>query len=199
MNIYASRRRLSTEVALTSIEILAAMLVIVVSISVGQFIAREYGFWQGILGGSISGIVCIGAVVLFYRAIGRQHKKRQRELREKYRGIYRVVAVPTDASAIQKPDGAEIRAGDYGWEAEPLRDDGLTYLQGLTDQWHVVWYAGFRADQIEKVDEKRQSQYDWNYSWVREPPQCPFPIQARKTPDMGLPLVKFSTFARKHG
>lgn len=192
-------RRPNTQAALTIIEILAAIFAIAVPISIAQFIATHYGFQRGILGGGITAILCIGAVLLFYRVLARQHKERQRELRKKYRGVYRVTGLPTELDTVRKPDGAEIRVGDNGWEAEPLRNDGLTYLQGLTAQWHVVWYAGFRPEQIEKVDEKPQSQYDWNYSWVTAPPPCQFPVQPRKTPDMGFPLITRTALARKQG
>ena len=64
---------------------------------------------------------------------------------------------------VAKPDGAEIRVGDYRWEAGPIHKDGLIYLQGLTVEWTVVGHAGFRRDQIEWKTEKPSSQYD---HWV---------------------------------
>jgi hypothetical protein len=109
------------------------------------------------------------------------------ELREKYRSIYRVVAVPPEPKIIIIPEGAEIRLGDYGWEAGPIRNDGLIYLQGLTLEWTVVWHVGFTPDQIKMVATKPNSQYDsWRPYWVDLPP-CPFPVIERETLTIGRP------------
>jgi hypothetical protein len=99
------------------------------------------------------------------------------------------VAIPLDAKNIIKPADAEIRVGDFGWEAAPIRNDGLIYLQGLTSGWRVVWHAGFRPEQVERVGPKPSSQYDyWAPYWAKpSPPICPFPVQERETSDMGLP------------
>ena len=88
-------------------------------------------------------------------------------------------------------EGAEIKEGDYGWEAEPIRDDGLTYLHGLTEQWRLVWYAGFQAEHLERIGPKPRTQYHLPYSWRVEgglnSTPCPFPIQSRETNDLGNP------------
>ncbi|HWQ92990.1 MAG TPA: hypothetical protein VN673_15035 [Clostridia bacterium] len=191
------QRQLGVRAAYTIIELLALIFVLSVSIETGKYVGDKHGTGAGIVAGCISAVLCTIVVVILYLAARRRDERRRRELREKYRDVYRVVALPADANIMQKPQGAEIRVGDYGWEAEPLRDDGLLYLQGLTAEWRVVWYAGFRPDQIERVDEKPQSQYNWNYSWVKSPTICPFPIQARKTPDRGFPLVHIGPLARK--
>jgi len=90
--------------------------------------------------------------------------------------------------ATKIAQGASIKIGDYGWEAVPLRDDGLIYLQGLDTEWQVIWHAGFRPEQIESVATKPQSQYDWNYEWVRKKLLCPFPVQEHSTAGMGFPI-----------
>lgn len=180
-----------TQQGWTIIELLVVVFVIVISRLIGQFFAREYGLWSGIGAGILSAGLCALAIVFLYRIFGRRHEELRREVREKYRGIYRVLAIPVDAHLVCKPPGAEIVVGDYGWEAESLNSaDGLIYLQGLTDGWHVVWYAGFRPDQLTSVGLKPRSQYDWSYSWTIKPPPCPFPIQERETPSMGLPNVR---------
>lgn len=128
--------------------------------------------------------------VLFLRWTWRQNKRRLTELRENYRNIYQIKVLPTDAKSIVKPEGAEIQIGDYGWDAKPNRRDGLIHLQGLTTRWQVVWHAGFRPEQIEKVAVKPASQYDyWSPYWAKPPPPppCPFPVRERNTPTMGLP------------
>jgi hypothetical protein len=70
---------------------------------------------------------------------------------------------------------------------------GLIYLQGLTDEWGLVWRAGFRPDQVEFVGPKPVSQYDWKdfeydgpkptacYHWQYGKPRqsCPFPVQKK--------------------
>jgi hypothetical protein len=172
----------------TIFDILALWFALGVPIVVGTIVAKKFGFWPGIGAGVLLLGPCVFLVVRSYRAHWRRSAQRRDELRAKYCQVYRVVALPTDPSVIKKPEGAEMRIGDFGWEAAPLRDDGLVYLQGLTPQWRVVWYAGFRQDQIEKVALKPQSQYDWKYSWVRNAPICPFAVQERETASMGLPM-----------
>lgn len=190
MNVYPINNRRSNRGAWTIVELLAFILIIFASFFMGQMVAKNFGVEAGIGAGILSGVVCIAAVILLYRFSGRRHAQRQRELRDKYRGIYRVLILPKDERNIKKPQGAEIKVGDYGWEAEPPNcQDGLIYLQGLTDKWRVVWYAGFRPDQIESVGPKSRSQYDWDYSWTRKSPPCPFPVQERETTSMGLPDV----------
>jgi membrane protein implicated in regulation of membrane protease activity len=186
MKVCSSNRH-SNEKALTLFELLAAIIVIFVPFLIGSTVTKSYGIWSGIGAGFFSAIVCIALVIVFYRVQARQLKQRRDELRGKYKQIYRVLTLPTDETRIKKPEGSEIKVGDYGWEAVPLRNDGLIYLQGLNPQWRVVWYAGFSPDQIESVASKPQSQYDWNYTWIRNPPPCPFPVQERETNTMGFP------------
>jgi hypothetical protein len=166
------------------------MLVAAVCGAVGGYVAKQYGVLPGIGAGVLAATVCVVVVVELYRRSRRRDARRLKELREKYRAIYRVIAPPAEDNAVIKPEGAEIRVGDYGWEAGPLQKDGLVYLQGLTVAWRVVWHAGFRPDQIEKVGWKPASQYDhWVPYWAKgdSPPPCPFPVLARETPTMGLP------------
>ena len=176
----------------TIIELFAVMFVIYVPIVIGQFVAKRFGNETGIVVGIFSVPICVTAVFLFYWSVGRQSQQRQRQLSEKYPSIYRIIALPTDAKNILIPEGAEIKVGDYGWEAEPihkndLNSSDLIYLHGLTDKWRVVWYAGFRANQIERVGPKPRSQYYLPYSMMRaaSSPACPFPVQMRWTTDMG--------------
>lgn len=185
--------------AYTIIELLALIFVLFVSIEVGKYVGDRHGTGAGVVAGCVAGVGCTIVVAIFYWVTGRRDERRRAELREKYRWIYRVVEVPRDVQKMIRAEGAEIRVGDYGWEAEPLEADGLIYLQGLTDRWRVVWYAGFRPDQVERVCEKPRSQYDWDYSWVTNPPQCPFPIQPRETADMGLPIAGYRHWLRRKG
>jgi hypothetical protein len=195
-----TRNRRSVRQAWTLIELLALMFVIAVSTGMGKSVARKHGTWPGIGAGILAAAVCATIVVLFYRWMWRQDKRRLQELREKYHTIYRVIALPTDKTSIRKPEGAEIKVGDYGWEAGPILKDGLIYLQGLTVKWCVVWHAGFRPDQVEKVGPKLSSQYDyWVPDWAKgpPPPPCPFPVQERETPNMGLPHHSHRYFGLK--
>lgn len=187
MNISLNK---NSERAWTVFELLALIFVVYVSISVGNVVAKNFGIWAGIGAGLASAVICIGLVALMYRANGRRLEQQRHDFREKYTRIYRVLTVPTDGTAIKKAQGAEIKVGDFGWEAAPLRDDGLIYLQGLNPQWRVVWYAGFRLEQIENIATKPQSQYDWNYAWMHNPPPCPFPVQEHLHPtiNMGFPM-----------
>ena len=130
--------------AYTLIELLAVIFIVAVTGIVEESVTHKFGRWIGIGAGTITLIICVIIVVLFYRWSWQRDRMRLQELRERYRGIYRVLALPSDQKIVAKPDGAEIRIGDYGWEAGPVSKDGLIYLQGLTAEWTVVWHAGFR-------------------------------------------------------
>lgn len=155
-----------------------------------EFVKSSYGSWWGIGAGLLAGMLSVAFVYNIYRLWSRRGERILAELREKYTGIYQVKTVPSDPQVIIIPEGAEIRIGDFGWEAGPIRDDGLVYLQGLTPEWTVVWHVGFRPDEIEKVSEKSYSQYDsWHPYWADAPslPPCPFPVVERKTMTIGHP------------
>jgi hypothetical protein len=174
----------------TLIELLAVMFVMMAATVVWTSVASEYGPLLGAGAGLLAGALSVIVVGLFYRWTGQQDERRLQELREKFRGIYRIVAVPADPKIIVLPKGAEIRIGDYGWEAGPIRNDGFIYLQGLTLDWTVVWHAGFCPDQIEWVATKPNSQYDsWHPYWAPPPPlsSCPFPVVERETLTVGRP------------
>jgi prepilin-type N-terminal cleavage/methylation domain-containing protein len=178
-----------TEKGYTLIELLAVIFIITITGAIYSPVAKKYGVGTGIGAGFITIVVCVLIIIQFYRWSWRSDKKRLQELREKYQTIYRVNALPADKKNLRKATGAEIKIGDFGWEAGPLRKDGLIYLQGLTPEWYVVWHAGFRPEQIEKVALKSASQYDhWHPDWAKvpAPSPCPFPILARPTPTMGL-------------
>lgn len=187
MNISLNK---SNERAWTIFELLALIFVIYVPFLVGSVVAKKYGDLAGTGAGIFSALVCVSFVVLFYRHSKRQQEHQRIKLKETYRGIYRVVSIPSNQINVKKRQGDEIKIGDYGWEAEPLEGkNNLIHLQGLNENWEVVWYAGFSPEQIEFVSTKPRSQYDWNYSWVKNPPKCLYPVQPRKTVGMGLPNV----------
>jgi hypothetical protein len=175
--------------AYTLVELLAVMFVVAMTGLVEESVAHRFGRWTGIGAGAVTLVICVIGVVLFYRWSWKLDRRRLQELREKYRGIYRVIALPSDQKIVAKPDGAEIKIGDCGWEAGPVSKDGLIYLQGLTLEWTVVWHAGFRRDQIEWITEKPSSQYDyWVPYWAKSPPPpCPYPVIERATLTMGRP------------
>lgn len=176
--------------AYTLMELLAAMFIVAVVGIVEESVTRKLGRWSGIGAGVIVLILCVIGVVVFYRSLAKRDRKRLQELRRNYRGIYRVLALPSEQKIVAKPETAEIKIGDYGWEAGPANQDGLIYLQGLTKEWTVVWHAGFRSDQIERVADKPSSQYDvWVPVWAKSPPPppCPFPVIERATITIGRP------------
>lgn len=178
--------------AWTIFELFFVIFIVFVPFLVWKFVALNHGVWAGTGAAILSAAVAVSAATLHYRAFSRRRERHQRKLKEKYPGVYRVLALPTGTDKnIQTSQGAEIKVGDYGWEAVPIREDGLIYLQGLTVEWCVVWYAGFRADQIEHIAPKPRSQYDWDYAWAIKHPPCPFPVQERETTNMGLPLAPF--------
>jgi hypothetical protein len=178
--------------AYTLIELLAVTFVVAVTALVGGAAGREYGILPGIGAGILTATSCVMVVIQFYRWMWHRDKRRLQELRDKYRLVYRVTSLPSHQTNIIKPAGAEIRVGDYGWEAEPILKDGLIHLQGLTLEWGVVWDARFRPNEVEQVATKPCSQYDyWVPHWASRSqpplPPCPFPILLRETLTMGRP------------
>lgn len=153
-------------------------------------VLKTFGPWWGIAAAVSSGSISVFTVGLFYRWTWRRDKRGLQNARDKFQEIYRVIAEPSNPKVIVKPEGAEIRVGDFCWEAGPSRNDGLVYLQGLTVDWTVVWHAGLHSDEIEKICKKPHSQYDsWHPYWAEPPslPLCPFPIVERETMTIGRP------------
>jgi hypothetical protein len=176
--------------AYTLIELLAVMFMVAITAIAGKSVAARYGTWAGVGAGFIAALSSVCLVALFYRWSWQRDRRRLEELKEKYRGIYRVIRLPSSDASIIKPQGAEAKIGDYGWEAGPDRSDGLIYLHGLAPDWTVVWHIGFRPEEVERVAEKPTSQYDyWAPYWTKSPPPppCPFPVTERETMTWGRP------------
>jgi membrane protein implicated in regulation of membrane protease activity len=176
--------------AFTLIELLLGIFIVAFATVVYDVVRGKHGPGLAAVASVLAVLIGILLVILFYRWTWSRDKKQLTQLRENYRNIYQVKELPTDAKSIVKPEGAEIQIGDYGWEARPNRRDGLIHLQGLTARWQVVWHAGFRPDQIEKVAVKPASQYDyWVPYWAKTPPPppCPFTVRERNTRTMGRP------------
>lgn len=174
----------------TLIDLLAAMVVFTATMVTWNAAAARYGTWWGIGAAFSAGSLSVTTIVLLNRWMWRRDQRRLQKARDKYRKIYRVIATPAEPRIIAMPEGAEIRVGDYGWEAGPSRNDGLIYLQGLTSDWTVVWHAGLHPGEIEKICTKPCSQYDaWHPEWAEPPalPPCPFPVAERKTMTFGRP------------
>jgi hypothetical protein len=181
----------------TLIELLAVIFIVATTMIAWESVKSSYGVWWGIGAGLLVGVLSVIFVYNIYRLSWRRSERILAELRDKYTWIYQVKTVPSDPKVIIMPEGAEIRIGDFGWEAGPIRDDGLVYLQGLTPEWTVVWHVGFRPDEIEKVVEKPDSQYDfWRPYWVDPAllPPCPFPVVERKTMTIGHPHYSHDYF-----
>jgi prepilin-type N-terminal cleavage/methylation domain-containing protein len=186
----SQRQSPSSREAYTLIELLAVIFIIAVVTAVHEVVRGRLGQGAAFVASALAVIVCALLVVFLYRWSWRRDRQRLAELRENCRSVYRVKELPAEPKSIVKPDGAQIHIGDYGWDARPNRRDGLVHLQGLTLRWQVVWHAGFRPDQIQKVATKPASQYEyWAPYWAkkRPPPPCPFPVCERSTPTMGLP------------
>jgi prepilin-type N-terminal cleavage/methylation domain-containing protein len=176
--------------AYTLIELLVVIIIVCLVAAVHGAVRAKHGEGPALLASVLAVVVCALLIVLSWDQGARSNKRQLSKLREKYRSIYQINALPTDPKSIIKLAAAEIQIGDYGWDAKPSRKDGLIHLQGLTPKWQVVWHAGFRPDQIVKVAAKPASQYDyWSPYWAKPPPPppCPYPVQERETPTLGLP------------
>ena len=124
-------------------------------------------------------LATIALLFLLFIIFEPRRRRNNRRLREQYKFIYRVISTPSDDQFVLKADGTSIEDNDYGWEAEPVYQDGLIYLHGLNPRWEVVWYVGFRPEQVEIVGPKPKSQYNIFPYWVdaSKVPQCPFAVQ----------------------
>jgi len=122
-----------------------------------------------------------------YRWLDRINAQRRTEIRQTYRGIYRVKGPPSSHWSWLKEN---IKVGDYGWERPPWGREDLIFLHGIQEQWGVVWIAGFRPEDVEYITTKPVSEYDWTdfeydgpkpsgyYSWgiSKAKLPCPFPV-----------------------
>jgi len=185
----------------TLVEIVVGVIFLLVVRVTWQAVASGYGTGMGVAAASLSALACAAAIVAFYWAADRLSERKDREFREKYPSVYRVLAAPDEKAPVLKAEGVDIDVGDNGWEAEPIHTDGLVYLHGLSRTWHVVWYAGFRPDQIELIGPKPRSQYDLPYAWrganaMAHP--CPFPVQRHVAPSktLGLPTTIIGTYVQ---
>jgi hypothetical protein len=158
---------------------------------------NRFGFWGRVLTGILALAGFLFVLLRYLFRLADFALARERDVaRKKYRGIFRVIALPTeDPENIWQLQ--EIEVGDFGWESKPIWENGLIYLQGLTEDWGLVWRAGFRPEQIEFVGEKPVSQYDWPdfeyegpkpstcYHWQYSKPKrpCPFPVPKKTKHD----------------
>jgi hypothetical protein len=135
---------------------------------------------------TLVGLVSGGIATLAYGLGPRWERARDKKLLKAYPGIWRIASKPEEGGLAVEARADAITVGDYGWEAEPLVDDNLLYLQGLTPDWKVVWYAGFRKDQLEHITIKPASQYYRHPYWVNSPPSdCPYPVHQTHIGDLG--------------
>src|SRR5438132_7020370 len=86
--------------AYTLIELLAVMLVIALTGIIEEFVAHRLGGGPGIGAAAVTLIVCVMVGGLVYLWSWHGERKKLQELREKYRGIYRVIALPADQKII---------------------------------------------------------------------------------------------------
>ena len=176
---------------------LALVLVNTVPIVTKLLVAKAFGLWPGIAAGVAAFVASVLAVAAFYRAVGRWAEEEQRRMLKEYPSIYRVTALPT--GRVVTAEGAIVEIGDYGWEAEPVENDGRIYLHGLTEDWFVVWYAGFMPDHVVKIGPKPRSQYYLPLSWAcagSNPPPCPFPVRTPQTNHLGHPCRIIGKFVQ---
>jgi prepilin-type N-terminal cleavage/methylation domain-containing protein len=185
----------------TLIELLAVIIIVAAVSSTWTIVRGRYGVVTGVMAAMAVTFLCACLVVAFYRISGKRFQADFKAISEKYSTIYRVRSLPDENAPILKGEGVRIQVGDYGWDAEPLRDDGLIYLHGLSTDWLVLWYAGFRPDQVERVGPKPRLQYDLPYAWIcagADTPPCAFPASAivPKMATLGHPTKNIGNYVQ---
>src|ERR1700758_2842880 len=110
--LIASNR--SRQQAYTLIELLAFTLIVAMTAIVGKAVATRYGTLTGVGAGFVAALSSVCLTVLLYRWSWQRDRHRLKELREKFRGIYCVTKLPSSQISIIKPQGAEVKIGDYG-------------------------------------------------------------------------------------
>src|ERR1041385_6779185 len=97
------KRPLTDRSAYTLIELLAVVFMVAVTAIVEESVARRFGRWSGIGAGALTLIICVVGVALFYGWTWKRDQDRLHGLREKYRGIYRVLALASNQKIVAKP------------------------------------------------------------------------------------------------
>jgi len=170
-------------------EVFAAIILLSLPLGVGLTLTDQFSPAVGVYGAIATAYLSVTLICVLYSYASRLDRIEMQKLEERYRSIYRVIAISQSSPRITA-DGTNISVGDYGWEAEPMFKDGLLYLQGLNEKWQVVWYAGFQPEQLERICDKPRSQYYLPNTWVcagAQPPPCPFPVLSASTASLGFP------------
>ena len=133
--------------------------------------------------------VTLHSVCVFYLLMSCLDERSSNRTLKRYPGVYRVQELPSSDSVVLLAPNVTISVGDYGWQAEAVQQDELVYLQGLNENWYVVWYAGFKLNQLEYVCDKPENQFD-RRSWQSIQNRCPFIVIAQKPniETFGLPM-----------
>src|SRR5579862_6610214 len=103
--------------AYTLIELLVCIFIVALATTAYQIVRPKHGPWPAAAAAALAVMAGLSLVILFYRWSGSRNRRQRAELREKFRTIYRVKALPTASRSIVKPEWAEIQIGDYGWDA----------------------------------------------------------------------------------
>lgn len=135
--------------------------------------------------------------VVFYRLTNAISVRRDTKMLQKYPGVYCVRSLPSEFAGLIANGGC-VQIGDYGWEAEPLWDDGLIYLHGLGNDWSIQWYMGFSREQLGFVCTKPRLQYAIPYSWNSRPPLCPYVVksQVERKESLGFAVRRIGEFVQ---
>jgi len=171
------------------VELILGVLTISASFFAWSLIVGRFGALPAIAGVISTLIVCTLISITFVIWLGGINARERQRLDDQFRLVYRVIEVSESLPSVKR-EGVEIKSGDFGWEAEPIFQDGLTYLHGLSKEWKVVWYAGFHRDQIELVAVKPRSQYFLPPSWTCAgvtPPVCPYAVAHDTNITLGFP------------
>jgi hypothetical protein len=170
--------------------VLALLILVLASAKLGVICAQHFG-----LLGQLSAFVLV--LLFFFFVIMRYFSRclnwldvaHRAERRERYRGIYRILSLPSVHNKPNSWNPEDITVGDFGWEAEPLTKEGLIWLHGLSVHWKMTWRAGFKPEEVEYVGPKPVSHYDWKdfeydgpkprsiYTSAIPKQSCPFPVQ----------------------
>src|SRR5580692_1282315 len=92
------------ENAYTLIELLMVIFIVALATVAYETVRTKHGPWPAAAASAMAILAGVLLVIFFYRWSWNRDKRQLTELRDKYRTIYQVKALPTDAGSVVKPE-----------------------------------------------------------------------------------------------